>query len=204
MAGKYIEFVNPGYSTLYTRDLKYVKNTSRGDDVDNPFNPDAANPIIEGEWLQLAPGLKAKRGGSATSAAGDNIAVSPCVLHFSERGRYDAQITQKAHVVTGPQGFEFTCKLGDFTGAAEGEFVFIADFENPAASGKYIQALYGADALVSANSNLSVPLLSTLSAEGSASAPTAAFWSPGWIVRKVSDSEAVIMFAPQLVPVVHS
>lgn len=199
MAGKYIEFVNPGYSTLYTRDLKYVKNSSRNDDVDNPFNPDAANPIIEGEWLQLASGLKAKRGGSATAAAGANIAVSPCVLHFSERGRYDAQITQKAHVVTGPQGFEFTCKLGDFTGAAEGEFVFIADFENPAASGKYIQALYGADALASASSSIA-----TLSAEGSTSAPTAAFWSPGWIVRKVSNSEAVIMFAPQLVPVVHT
>ena len=150
MAGKYIEFVNPGYSTLYTRDLKYKQNTTRTDDVANPFDPDAANPLVEGEWLQMTDNNQVTRGGDAASATASdhyNVAVSPCFLHFSERGRYDAQITKKAHCVTGPQGFEFTCKLGDFTGVSAGDRLYIMDFENPAASGKYIQALVGISAL---------------------------------------------------------
>jgi len=197
MAGKYIEFVNPGYSTLYTRDFKYAQNTSRGDDVANPFDPDAANPLIEGEWLQMAANNRVTRGGdaaSATASADYNVAVSPCLMHFSERGRYDVQITKKAHCVTGPQGFEFTCKLGDFTGGAAGDRVYIMDFENPSASGKYIQA----PVCLSALDNASSSAVTEAGADGSLTA-THQVWSPGWIVRHVSATEVVIMFDPQYI-----
>ena len=205
MAGKYIEFVNPGYSTLYTRDLKYAANTTRdAADPANPFNPDSANPLIEGEWLSLGDNLTCTRAGDATAGDTDlNVEVSPCMLHFSEKGRYDAQITKKAHLVSGPEGFEFSCKLGDFTGASAGDRVIIADFENPLASGKYVKALYGLGAWESAVAAASSSAYSSFAfsnAAGALASATHYFWSPGWIVRVVSNSEAIIMFAPSYVP----
>jgi hypothetical protein len=201
MAGKYIEIINPGYSTLYTRDLKYAANTSRdAADPSNPFNPDAANPIIEGEWLSMTSGNKVTRAGDATAGATDlNVATAPALLHFAERGRYDAQLSKKAHCITGPSGFEFTCKLGDFTGAAAGERVLVADFENPSAAGKYVKALYGLGAYLTASTFSGV--VETQNDAAGAMTGTHQYWSPGWIMRVVSSSEAVIKFEPQLIAV---
>lgn len=127
MAGNYIEIVNPGYSTLYTRDLAYTPNQTAGESATlDVFNPDSANPLYEGEWLELtnaaAPKFQRAVGASATPTANtgsvnqevsvnQNVSKVPCFLHFAERGRYDAQMTKKAHAITGPAGFEFKTKM---------------------------------------------------------------------------------------------
>ena len=127
MAGNYIEIVNPGYSTLYTRDLAYTPNQTAGESATlDVFNPDSANPLYEGEWLELtnAAAPKFQRATAAAAApttsastvnvveaAQQNISKVPCFLHFAERGRYDAQMTKKAHAITGPAGFEFKTKM---------------------------------------------------------------------------------------------
>jgi len=125
MAGKYVEIVNPGYSTLYTRDLAYSPNSDAGEAASlDVFNPDSANPLYEGEWLELtnASAPKFTRGatGAPTANTGSvnqeasgtqTLGAVPCFMHFAERGRYDAQMTKKAHCVTGPGGFEFKTKM---------------------------------------------------------------------------------------------
>lgn len=128
MAGKYVEIVNPGYSTLYTRDLAYSPNTNYSIEAASldVFNPDSANPLYEGEWLELtnasAPKFQRATGASgkpAQTASTVNVVVAtnqdlaqvPCFMHFAERGRYDAQMTKKAHCITGPHGFEFKTKM---------------------------------------------------------------------------------------------
>lgn len=127
MAGKYVEIVNPGYSTLYTRDLPYTPNQTAGESASlDVFNPDSANPLYEGEWLELtnssAPKFQRATGASAVpsqSASTINVVVAtnqdisavPCYLHYAERGRYDAQMTKKAHAIIGPAGFEFKTKM---------------------------------------------------------------------------------------------
>ena len=77
--------------------------------------------------------------------------------------------------------------------------VLVADIENPAASGKYVQGLYGLTAYKNASSFSTA--VETANTAAGALVGTHQFWSPGWIMRKVSNSEAVIKFAPQLVVV---
>ena len=127
MAGQFVTILNPGYSTLYTRDLPYtvVANVD-GSENANPFNPDSTDPLQEGEWLTFDGAGKLKRAAAnvlydaaspaalavAVSTAGVNaLATTPCFMYFQERGRYDAQLTRKAHVITGPVGFEFRTKI---------------------------------------------------------------------------------------------
>jgi len=127
MAGQFVTILNPGYSTLYTRDLAYtvVANVDGGSSA-NPFNPDSTDPLQEGEWLTFDGAGKLKRAAAdvvytaaspaalavAAVADGDNaLATTPCFMYFQERGRYDAQLTRKAHVITGPVGFEFRTKM---------------------------------------------------------------------------------------------
>lgn len=153
MAGKYIEFVNPGYSTLYTRDLKYAPATGRdggsGTDAEaaalNVFDPDSAAPLLEGEFLEVAAGNKVTRGGTGACTPGDstemNIGEAPAYLHFHERGRYDAQITKKAHLVVGPSGFEFVTSLCYCTDGDEGEPVFVCDVVSPLDATKTVRGL---------------------------------------------------------------
>lgn len=180
MAGKYIEFINPGYSTLYTKDVGYAANTVRdGDDPANPFNPDSANPLLEGEFLEMSSSNKVTRGGTTSPAtAGANIAEKPCFLHFSERGRYDAQLTQKAHLVVGPAGFEFRSKLCVAASSEVGDMVFVADVASPSAAGKFVKGLVG---------------------QGDLGSATGTFYSVGFITRKHSDSDIQVMYMPQMV-----
>lgn len=184
MAGKYIEFINPGYSTLYTKDVGYaVCDSARdGDDPANPFNPDSANPLLEGEFLEMTSSNKVTRGGTDPAAAsGDNIATKPCFLHFSERGRYDAQLTQKAHLVVGPAGFEFRSKLCVADNSEVGDMVFVADIDSPSATGKFVKGLVGQQDL--------------------AGGTTGAFYSVGFITRKHSASDIQVMYMPQMVTI---
>lgn len=181
MAGKYIEFINPGYSTLYTKDVGYAACDSGrdSDDPANPFNPDSANPLLEGEFLEMSSSNKVTRGGAATAADGANIAEKPCFLHFSERGRYDAQLTQKAHLVVGPAGFEFRSKLCVAASSDVGDMVFVADVESPSAAGKFVKGLVGQQDL----------------------GTTGTFYSVGFITRKHSASDIQVMYMPQMVEI---
>ena len=157
MAGKCIEFVNPGYSTLYTRDLKYAPATARdgGGSVDteastlNVFDPDSAAPLLEGEFLEITAGNKVKRGGTATIVPGttSNISNKLSWLHFHERGRYDAQITKKTHMVTGPAGYEFMSSLCYCEAGDEGEPVFVVDVTSPQDASKTVRGLCTLSAL---------------------------------------------------------
>ena len=168
MAGKYIEFVNPGYSTLFTRDLKYAPATDRDagsssnpdneDSALNAFDPDSAAPLLEGEFLELAAGNKVTRGGTAACAPGTtgNVGTKPAWIHFSERGRYDAQITKKAHMVTGPAGMEFQSNLCYAEAGDEGEPVFVVDVTSPLDATKTVRGLCTLSALsgsLTANAN---------------------------------------------------
>jgi hypothetical protein len=196
MAGKYIEFVNPGYSTLYTRDLKYTACHATRDSADpaNPFNPDSVNPILEGEWLSWEAGNTVTRGSGSTpeaAAAGSNIMQEPCLLHFSERGRYDAQITKKAHLVSGPVGYEFKCKLGLFTSGSEGQRLFVCDVVNPSASSKFVKGMANVAGLDAGTHNVAN---TTDNTTGYYLA-----WSPGYITRFVSTSEVYVQYDPQYI-----
>ena len=162
MAGKYITIVNPGYSTLFTRDLKYDPNTTwDGSDPSNPFDPDSAIPLLEGEWLVPVASNKVTREGSqnagtatqsSVTAPGYNLGREAAYLHFNERGRYDAQITKKTHLISGPGGFEFRTKLCKCAAGDEGELVVVADMAHPNQAGQYVRALYSASALNAAAS----------------------------------------------------
>jgi len=188
MAGKYIEFVNPGYSTLYTRDLQYELN-STFQETGNVFNPDNASPLVEGEWLSYTASGKVTRFGASTQAAGDHVSTVPCALHFSERGRYDAQITKKAQMVTGPNGFDFKTKLCLVDSqAAAGDRLFVADVED--ASGNFKKGLVDAASVTSP---------ATFAAYGASNDNGAYYWSPGYIQRLIGTGEIVVHFDPQMI-----
>jgi hypothetical protein len=108
MAGTNVEIIVPGYSTLFTRDLPYAPGVGEASDL-NPFDPDSAAPLVEGEFLEVA----ASSSGAERLSRGANASAKPSYLYFMERGRYDAQLSRKAHVVVGPHGFIFRTKLID-------------------------------------------------------------------------------------------
>lgn len=200
MAGKYIEFVNPGYSTLYTRDLSYkaaTATTALASDPANPFDPDSANPLVEGEWLQIDNDNKCSRlltacvlGSQAAAAEKNGYSTIPCVMHFSEKGRYDAQITKKAHMVTGPVGFEFRCKLCVATSSAvtAGQRVVVGFVS---VGGKMKRGLVAV--------NASDAVLTTAANTGSSVGDVV--WSPGYISRVHGDNDIVVTFQPSYIRV---
>jgi hypothetical protein len=135
MAGKYIELINPGYSTLWTRDLKYAPGSGEAATLD-PFNPKSLRPLVEGEWLEVggSTGKQLTRGGdNVTSVPGtpDGEGTVPAYLHFMEQGRYDQQATKRAHVVMGPAGFEFRTRLCNSAGLSPNDPVSVWDWDGP-------------------------------------------------------------------------
>lgn len=191
MAGKYIEFLNPGYSTLYTRDLQYALNTDStyGPESGNVFDPDSNFALIEGEWLSYAADNKVSRFGSQTQAAGYNVSTLPCALLFSEKGRYDAQITKKCHLVSGPNGFDFKTKLCKVdSGASVGDRLFVTDV---AVGSSFKKGLSDATS-IQADSGSAFRL------DIDDAKNMAYYWSPGYIQRVISTSEVVVHFDPQL------
>lgn len=137
MAGKYVTILNPGYSTLWTRDLPYLAGSGDAADT-NPLDPDDARPLVEGEFLQLANSsgkTRFTRGGNnvmASSGTPDNEGTVPAFLYFQEKGRYDAQATKMAHCVMGPAFFEFRTKLCRSSGLSVGDRVSVWDWDGPA------------------------------------------------------------------------
>jgi hypothetical protein len=186
MAGKFVTILNPGYSTLYTRDLAYSPNTAIGEATAlNPFNPDSDAPLVEGEWLTHAAGGKLTRVGASTATATgagkvaslDDFSSTPCFMYFQERGRYDAQLTRKAHVIMGPSNFEFRTKMIECTSTNPlGEKVFVSAAED-------------------ANGNIVSALVSATSA-GALSSGT--YWYAGFITRVHGENDAEILFQPGL------
>lgn len=139
MAGKFIEILNPGYSTLWTRDLLYTPGSGEASDL-NVFNPLGARPLVEGEWLEMettSSGRKFTRGGNnamAVPATPDGEGTVPAFLYFMEEGRFDAQATKRAHGIMGPSMFEFRTKLIDTTGLSVNDAVAVFDWDGLASA----------------------------------------------------------------------
>lgn len=195
MAGSFVTLVNPGYSALFTRDLSVATTANvEGSTSMNVFDPDSSHPLQEGEWLQIDDNFKFGRGvdaaGAITAAGGVSVltivedaqnaaAVRPCFLHFSERGRYDAQVTRKAHCITGPAGFELRTKQIVCASGDAGERVFVYVCED--ASGRLVSALVSESAA---------------DAAATAPAPTTGSWFAGVITRVHGTNDATVLFQP--------
>lgn len=82
------------------------------------LNPGNANPIVDGEWLQLDSTYKLARG-SSTQA-------TPAWQVFAERGRYDTQAIGKLPVLF-IGGYEAETSIVDLTGLAVGDQLVVAD-----------------------------------------------------------------------------
>ena len=132
MAGQFVSIVVPGYNSLFTRDLSYTAGNGDAADV-NPFNPTDARPLVEGEWLERPGADTVTRGGNngagAASGTKDNEGTKPAFLYFNEKGRYDVQMTKRAHILTGPHGFEFRTKLCTDEGFQVGDPVAVFDWD---------------------------------------------------------------------------
>jgi hypothetical protein len=134
MAGTYVNIIFPGYTNLFTRDLPYTSGTNEASDL-NPFDPAGARPLVEGEWLER-DGDRVKRGGANPTADGDlrNEGEFPAFLYFNEKGRYDAQLSRRAHCIYGPAAFEFRTKLCCTEDLAVGDKVSVWDYAGPSGS----------------------------------------------------------------------
>ena len=162
MAGQFVTILNPGYSTLYTTDLPYtvVANVD-GSSSANPFNPDSTDPLQEGEWLTFDNAGKLKRAAAdvaytaaspaalavavATGGSANTPATTPCFMYFQERGRYDAQLTRKAHVIVGPSNYQFRTKMIVCAAGDAGERCYVQMCVDP--SGRQVAALVAASAI---------------------------------------------------------
>lgn len=193
MAGQFVTILNPGYSTLFTRDVAFQANANvEGSASMNVFNPDSGHPLQEGEWLQLAGGkfTRSLASGAVTGTGSasvlsivndaDNAAASrPCFMYFQERGRYDAQLTRKAHCITGPSGFEFRTKMIVCQSGDEGEQVYVYICED--ANGRLVSALVSSSVATDAST---------------APAPTAGSWYAGTILQVHGTNDATVLFQP--------
>lgn len=87
------------------------------------LNPNNANPLLDGEWLQLDANYKLARG---ADGSGTHEAIVPSWQLFAERGRYDTQAIGKAPILmSGP--YEAECKICDLTGATVGLPLVVQD-----------------------------------------------------------------------------
>lgn len=145
MAGQFVSIVVPGYNSLFTRDLSYTAGSGDAADV-NPFNPTDARPLVEGEWLQRSGADKVTRGGNnvvASSGTKDGAGTIPSFLYFNEKGRYDVQMTKRAHILTGPHGFEFRTKLCTDESFAVGDAVAVFDWDGIAGAYGCVRRVLG-------------------------------------------------------------
>jgi len=132
MAGQYVQIIVPGYTSLFTRDLAYAVTTPAESSDLNPFDPSSSRPLVEGEWLERADADKVKRGGNnvvSVSGTPDGEGTTPAFLYFNEKGRYDVQMTRRAHIIQGPVGFEFRTKLCCSAGLSVGDAVSVWDWD---------------------------------------------------------------------------
>lgn len=195
MAGTFVTLVNPGYSALFTRDLSTATTANVENSTTlNLFDPDSTHPLQEGEWLIINSNYRFQRPSEADVNAqapgagttlsiidhGDNnIPTVPCYMYFQERGRYDAQVTKKAHCIVGPGNFEFRTKMIVCESAHVGDRVYVSIGED--ASNRLVSCL----ASFSALDGLSV-----------AAAPASGDWYAGVITRVHGQNDATVLFQP--------
>jgi len=205
MAGNFVTIVNPGYSALFTRDLTAASTANIENSTTlNLFDPDSAHPLQEGEWLTINSSYKFQRpnagGGDVNAAAPgagsalslfdfavNTLATSACFMYFQERGRYDAQVTRKAHCIVGPAGFEFRTKQIVCAAGDEGELVYVATCED--ASNRLVSALVSSS-VVAATTNVN---------GGAAPAAGDGVWYAGVITRVHGTNDATVLFQPGFV-----
>lgn len=82
------------------------------------LNPNNANPLIDGEWLQLDSSYMAARGSGEQA--------TPAWVMFAERGRYDTQSIGKVPLLF-VGGFEAETKVCDLTGMTVGNALVVQD-----------------------------------------------------------------------------
>ena len=83
------------------------------------LNPNNANPLLDGEWLELDSDYKAKRGSASPSAT-----VSYQV--FAERGRYDTQAIGKVPLLF-IGAYEAETSVYTSTGLAVNNYLVVDD-----------------------------------------------------------------------------
>lgn len=179
MAGQYVNIIVPGYTNLYVRDLPYVPGENDASDT-NPFNPLDARPLIEGEWLERTGADKVTRGGDnqvTTPGTKDGEGTKPAFLFFSEKGRYDVQLSKRAHIIAGPHGFEFRTKLcvDEFTALDVGAPVSVWDYDGAGSAYGVVRRVLG-------------------KAEGSGA------YVIGYVTRVFGSSDIAVMYSPGLLP----
>jgi hypothetical protein len=90
------------------------------------LNPNNANPLYDGEWLELDSSYKLVRGASGEGAL-------PAWQLFAERGRYDTQAIAKAPVLF-IGGYEAETTIVTLAGLAVGSALSVTDVTVDAAS----------------------------------------------------------------------
>jgi hypothetical protein len=159
----------------------------------NLFDPDVAHPLQEGEWLHINDSNRFQRGFHLTGpvapaggvaeltlvdVAANTASPRPCFMYFQERGRYDAQVTRKAHCIVGPGNYEFRTKQIVCSTGEEGDRCFVYIAEDSA--GRLVSAL-ASETAADALSNGPVP--------------TGA-WYAGVILRIHGTNDATVLFQP--------
>lgn len=86
--------------------------------VPDLLNPDNANPLLDGEFLELNASYQMVRG------SGEAAAMSWPV--FAERGRYDTQAIGKT-VLLFNGAYEAETRIADLTGLAVGDLLVVQD-----------------------------------------------------------------------------
>ena len=136
MAGKYVTFINPGYSLSWVKELPYLAGTNESASI-NPLNGNDARALVEGEWLQRADASgrpRWTRGGSntvttpGTKEPGSEATV-PSSIYYMEQGRYDAQAVKLVNCVVAPFGAELRTKLCQTSGLAVNDPVSVWDWD---------------------------------------------------------------------------
>lgn len=82
------------------------------------LNPNNANPLIDGEWLELDSSYKAARG--------TGEADTPSFQLFAERGRYDTQSIGKVPLLFLGM-YEAQCSVVNTAGCAVGDALVVQD-----------------------------------------------------------------------------
>lgn len=95
---------------LQRRDF-YVANTAL-------LNPNNANPLLDGEWLELDSNYKLARGSGEAAA--------PSWQLFAERGRFDTQSIGKAPVLF-MGGYEAESQIVNLSGLVAGSALMVTD-----------------------------------------------------------------------------
>jgi hypothetical protein len=179
MAGQYVNIIVPGYTNLYVRDLPYTPGSGDASDT-NPFNPTDARPLIEGEWVERTGADKVTRGGNnamASSGTKDNEGTKPAFLFFSEKGRYDVQLSKRAHIIAGPHGFEFRTKLcvAESSGYNVGDPVSVWDYDGDGGSYGVVRRVLG-------------------------KAVSSGAYVVGYVTRVFGSADIAVMYSPGLKP----